>query len=228
MAPEVVYSPIVSSAGSRQRCLTRTPRCRWGCSPEMSEALTVAPEVVYSPIVPVEVRDKNVRPGHRDAVGRSAPRSDERRCRPWLRRSCIRRSVLMPPFATKMYPPARLRDAHQQQADDAGSHFHTSTQDARVGSTPTHRWTLRSGRRNSSCIRSTTQGMPDGHIHYDLFRFRIQFTEAFNQTHFKEKGAETRNVADPSRIQLTMGTTGEPSRKIEGRVEVQRGSLGLA
>ena len=69
VAPEVVYSPIVPAP----KFVTKmsdpdTAMPSGSLSPEMSEALTVAPEVVYSPIVSAyDVRDKNVRPGHRDA-----------------------------------------------------------------------------------------------------------------------------------------------------------------
>ena len=37
----------------------------------------MAPEVVYSPIVPARVRDKDVRPGHRDADGQLSPEMSE-------------------------------------------------------------------------------------------------------------------------------------------------------
>ena len=71
VAPEVVYSPIVPLPRFVTKMSDPDTAMPMGpSSPEMSEALTVAPEVVYSPIVPVpQVRDKDVRPGHRDAVG---------------------------------------------------------------------------------------------------------------------------------------------------------------
>ena len=70
VAPEVVYSPIVEETAvwSQQTDPIRTRQCSRGCSTlRTARRSPTAPEVVYSPIVPWEVRDKQIRSGHRNA-----------------------------------------------------------------------------------------------------------------------------------------------------------------